>query len=72
MIEELRLADGDASTVPFLNRECTPTGLIWLACALYASAASLAEICDILGWLGIDRSRPAIRNWCHSFAESHE
>ncbi|EMA56090.1 transposase [Halococcus thailandensis JCM 13552] len=26
----------------------------------------------MLGWFGVDRSRPAIRNWCHSFAESHE
>ncbi|EMA48545.1 hypothetical protein C451_20150 [Halococcus thailandensis JCM 13552] len=26
----------------------------------------------MLGWFGVDRSRPAIRNWCQSFAESHE
>ena len=72
MIEELRLADKDASTVPFLDGERTPAGLIRLACALHASAASLAEIRDMLGWFGVNRSRPAIRNWCQSFAESHE
>jgi putative transposase len=72
MIEELRLADADASGVPFLDGERTPAGLIQLACALHASAASLAEIRDTLDWFGVDRSRPAIRNWCHSFAESHE
>ena len=26
----------------------------------------------MLGWFGVDRSRSAIRNWCQSFAESHE
>ena len=72
MIEEVRSADKDASTVPFLDGERTPAGLIRLACALHASAASLAEIRDMLGWFGVDRSRPAIRNWCQSFAESHE
>src|SRR5699024_10861997 len=72
MIGELRLADGDANTVPFLDGERTPAGLIRLACALHASAASLAEIRDILGWIGVDRSRPAIRNRCKSFAVSHE
>ena len=72
MIEELRLADTDAGNVPFLDGERTPAGLIRLACALHASAASLAEIRDMLGWFGVDRSRPAIRNWCQSFAESHE
>jgi putative transposase len=49
----------------------TPAGLIRLACALHASAASLAEIHDILSWFSVDRSRPAICNWCKSFAESH-
>ena len=72
MIEELRLADADANTVPFLDGERMPAGLIRLACALHASATSLAAIRDVLGWFGVDRSRPAIRNWCHSFAESHE
>jgi putative transposase len=72
MIEELRLADEDANTVPFLDGERTPAGLIRLACALHASAASFAEIRDMLGWFGVDRSRPAIRNWCQSFTESHE
>jgi putative transposase len=72
MIEELQLADADANTVPFLDGERTPAGLIRLACALHASAASLAEIRDTLDWFGVDRSRPPIRNWCHSFAESHE
>ena len=72
MIEELRLADEDASTVPFLEGERTPAGLGRLACALHTSAASLAEIRDMLGWFGVDRSRPAIRNWCQSFAESYE
>ena len=72
MIEELRLADEDASTVPFLDGERTPAGLIRLACALHASAASLAEIRDMLGWFGVNHSRPAISNWCQSFAESHE
>ena len=72
MIEELQLADEDANSVSFLDGERTPAGLIRLACALHASAASLAEIRDMLGWFGVDRSRPAIRNWCQSFAESHE
>ena len=72
MIEELQLADEDASTVPFLEGERTAAGLIRLPCALHASAASLAEIRDILGWFGVNRSCPAIRNWCQSFAESHE
>ena len=26
----------------------------------------------MLGWFGVDRGRPAIRNWCQSFAESHK
>ena len=72
MIEELRLADTDAGNVPFLDGERTPAGLIRLACALHATAASLAEIRDLLTWFGISRSRPAIHNWCHSFAEHHE
>ncbi len=72
MIEELWLADADASTVPFLDGERTPAGSGWLACALHASATSFAEIRDVLGWFGVDRSRPAIRNWWQSFADSHE
>ena len=72
MIEELRLADTDAGNVPFLDGERTPAGLIRLACALHATAASLAEIRDLLTWFGSSRSRPAIHNWCHSFAEYHE
>jgi putative transposase len=72
MIEEFGLTDADASTVLFLDGERTPAGSGRLACALPASAASLAEIPDILGWFGVDRSRPAIRNWCQSLAESHE
>ena len=46
--------------------------MIRLACALYASAALLAEIRDMVGWSGVDGSRPAIHNWCQSFAESYE
>lgn len=61
----------DVSTVPFWM-ECMPTSLIQLACTLHASAVSLVEIRDILSWFGVDRSCPAIRNWCHSFTESHE
>ena len=72
MIEELRLADEDAGSVPFLDGERTPAGLIRLACALHATAASLAEIRDLLTWFGVSRSRPAIHNWCHSFAEYHK
>ncbi len=39
---------------------------------LYVSAASFTETRDVLGWFGVDRSRPAIRNWWQSFADSHE
>ena len=53
MIEELRLADTDAGNVPFLDGERTPTGSARLACALHATAASLAEIRDLLTWFGI-------------------
>ena len=49
MIEERRLVDADASTVPFLDGERTPAGLIRLACALHALAASLVAIHDVLG-----------------------
>ena len=72
MIKELRLANEDAGSVPFLDGERTPAGLIRLACALHATAASLAEIRDLLTWFGVSRSRPAIHNWCHSFAEYHK
>ena len=65
-IEELRLADEGASTVPFLEGERTPAGLARLACAVHATAASLAEIRDLLTWFGMSRSRPTIHNWCHS------
>ena len=55
MIEELRLADEDAKSVPFLDGERTPAGLIRLACALHASAGSLTEIRDMLGWFGVKK-----------------
>ncbi|WP_255681485.1 IS6 family transposase [Natrinema sp. SYSU A 869] len=66
------MADADASIVPFLDGERTPADLIQLACALHASDASFAEIRDVISWFGVDRSRPAIRNWWQSFADSHE
>ena len=52
MIEELRSADTDAGDVPFLDGERTPAGSARLACALHATAASLAEIRNLLTWFG--------------------
>ena len=47
-------------------------GLIRLACAAHAAAASLAECCDLCEWFGASQTRATIHHWYHSFAEHYD
>lgn len=72
MLEELLFADSESSHVAFLDEPRTPAGLIRLACALHAVSTSLAEICDLLEWFGVSRTRQAVHYWFHAYAEACE
>ena len=70
MLEELLLGDSGAEQVAFLDEPRTPAGLIRLACALHAVSTSLAEICDLLEWFGVSRTRQAVHYWFHAYADA--
>jgi len=48
VIEELDIEVTDDVEVPFMRKPRAPAWLIWLACRLYAGAASLSECADVL------------------------